>query len=309
MIGSDQNRWGQAAGARYNPAPMKQTTIAILAASIATLAPAFAGDGKAATPVIEQKDIVVHPVTGPYFHEDSFITTDLRTVFAYHHFPGEILGGGHATVAALQLRVALTQSLQLVAYKDGWMDIDTPGLDDEGWNDIALGLKWAFIQNDAAQFHAAVGVGYEIATGDDNVLQDDDELRLWASVNKGFGRLHLGATVNYLHSLGNGDSILGDSDMLSWHLHADYHVCDWFSPLIEVNGYHVLDEGSPVTPFSGADVANLGGNDSEHLITAAAGIEIRPHERIALRAAYELPLTDDVDVFGHRWTFSAVIKF
>lgn len=288
---------------------MKQTTIAILATAIAAATSAFAGDGKAPAAPITIDDIVVHPVTGPYWHEDSFITTDLRPVYAYHHFPGEILGGGHATVAAAQLRIALTKSLQLVAYKDGWMEVDTPGLDEQGWNDIALGLKWAFIQNDAAQFHAAVGLAYELASGDDNVLQDDDEIRVWLSANKGFGRLHLGATVNYFFATDNGDSPLGDSDHLSWHLHADYQVCDWFSPLLEVNGYHVTNEGDTVTPFSGADVLNLGGNSSENVITAAAGVEFRPHKRLALRAAYELPLTDDVDIFGHRWTFSAVIKF
>ena len=144
---------------------MKHRTLTILATAIAAVLPAFAGDGKTPIAPVLREDIVVHPVTAPYWHEDSFITTDLRPVFAYHHFPGEILGGGRGIVAAAQLRVALTKSLQLVAYKDGWMDIDTPGLDDSGWNDIALGLKWAFIQNEPAQFHAALGVAYEAATG------------------------------------------------------------------------------------------------------------------------------------------------
>ena len=255
-------------------------------------------------------DIPVHPITAPYWHEDSFITTDLRPVFVYHAFPGEVLGGGKATVTALQLRVALTKSLQLVAYKDGWVHIDTPGLDDDGWNDLAAGLKWAFIQDEARQFDAALGVGYEFASGDDNVLQDDDALRVWLSANKGFGRLHLGATVNYHRSLGNGDDILGNSDTLSWHLHADYQVCEWFSPVLEVNGYHtVREDDHVVTPFGGADVADLGGNASENVVTAAFGAEVRPCHYVALRAAYELPLTDDFDVYGHRWTFSAVIKF
>lgn len=230
---------------------MKHRTLAVLATAIAAALPAFAGDGKTAITPELREDIVVHPVTAPYWHEDSFIATELRPVFAYHHFLGEILGGGRGIVAAAQLRVAPTKSLQLVAYKDGWMDIATPGLDDSGWNDSALGLKWAFIQNESAQFHAALGAGYEAATGDDNVLQDDDEIRLWASANKGFVRFHLGATFNYFFATRNGDSPLGDSDHLSWHLHADYQVCQWFSPLLEVNGYHVTNEGTPVTPFSG----------------------------------------------------------
>ncbi len=286
------------------------TILALLASCAAVLAgPAPGPSGKKTVTPVEEEDIVVHPITSPYWNEDSFITSDLRPVFVQHNFPGDVLGG-HANVSAAQLRIRLTDSLQLVAYKDGWVNIDSPGLKANGWNDIALGLKWAFYQNEAAHLHAAAGIGYEFASGDDNVLQEDDELRLWLSLNKGFGKLHLGATVNYLKSMGNGDDILGNSDTLSWHLHADYQVCRWFSSVLEVNGYHVVNESQgPVTPFSGVDVADLGGNRNENVITAAAGVEFRPCHRFAVRAAYEVPLSDNVDLYGDRWTFSAVIKF
>lgn len=265
---------------------------------------------KEVVPVIPvEEDIVVHPITGPYWHEDSFIGTDLRPVFAYHHFPGEIFGGGRALVYAAQLRVKLTKQLQLVAYKDGYTDIQLKGYNQPGWNDLAAGLKWAFYQNDALQLHSAVGVGYEFASGDDEVLQDDDEVRFWWSINKGFGRLHLGATVNYFLATDNGDDPFGDSNHLSWHFHADYQVNDWFSPVVEVNGYHVMDEGDTVTPFSGSDVLNLGGNKNENTITVGVGAEVRPVRNLAVRAAYERAINDDADLFGHRWTFSAVIKF
>ena len=288
------------------------TAASLLAGTSLALAGGGAPAKKTVVPV-EREDIPVHPISAPYWNEDASITTDVRPVFVYHKFPGEILGGDRALVTALQLRVKLTESLQLVAYKDGWVNFETPGLKSEGWNDLAAGLKWAFYQNNAQQLHAAVGAGYEFASGDDQVLQDDDELRLWLSVDKGFGNLHFGAVVNYLHSIGNGDDILGNSNTLSWHFHADYQVCKYFSPVVEVNGYHVVDNDSGdhgiITPFSGADVADLGGNSHEGVITAAVGLEVRPHSRLALRAAYELPLTDNTDVYGHRWTFSAVIKF
>jgi opacity protein-like surface antigen len=294
---------------------MQSHTACVAACIIAAAAcEAVAQDKEQKQPLpLERTDIVVHPITSPYWHEDSFVTSDLRPVYVYHAFPGEILGGGQATVTALQIRIALTKSLQLVAYKDGWVHIDTPALDDDGWNDLAAGLKWAFLQDDARQLHAAAGIGYEFSSGDDHVLQDDDALRFWLSLNKGFGRLHLGATVNYHRTLGNGDDILGNSDTLSWHLHLDYQVCEWFSPVLEVNGYHTVrqDDASThaVTPFSGADFADLGGDQSENVITAGLGVEVRPWHNVALRAAYEVPLTDNLDVYGHRWTFSAVVKF
>lgn len=293
------------------PTIFKSNLLAVIFAASAM--PVFAGTPlQVEKSVIEKEapeDFPVHPITAPYWAEDSFVGTDLRPVFAWHHFPGDALGGGYAVVYAAQLRIAITKSLQFVAYKDGFTDFNTRDMKDRGWNDIAAGLKWAFLQDDANQFHAAVGVGYEFASGDDNVLQDDDGVRFWASVNKGFGRLHLGATVNYFLATDNGDDPLGDSNSLSWHLHLDYQLSKFFSPVIEVNGYHVLDEGDVVTPFGGSDVLNLGGNKHEDVITVAFGAEVRPTRWLAIRGAYELPLSDEDDLWGHRWTFSSVIRF
>lgn len=249
----------------------------------------------------------VHPMTSPYFHEDSFVTTDLRGYFLYHDFPsGGVINGGTAKVYALQARLAILNCLQLVAYKDGYTDFDAGLLDDSGWNDVGAGLKWNFIQNWEQQFHMAAGVGYELPVGDPGVLQNDDEIRLWASVNKGFDRLHLGGTFNYFFA-DDGSEGLGNSDYLSWHAHADYYVHRLFSPVVELNGYHVVDEGTVVLPFSGIDVTNLGGGDD--VITIGFGGEARPIDRLALRVAYETPLTNGEDLYGYRITCSAVFSF
>lgn len=252
----------------------------------------------------------VHPVTSPYFHEDSFITSDVRAWWVYHSFPQSIaLNGGDANVYAVQLRLAITEQLQFVAYKDGYVDLDSGLLQDNGWNDLAAGLKYAFLQDYQNDVHAAVGVGYQFAVGDPSVLQNDQELRLWASVNKGFDRFHLGATLNYLIHTGTEDA-LGSSDRLFWHVHADYWVNQYFSPVVELNGYHTVNEGNNTPlPFSGADIANLGGGDD--LVTLGLGFEVRPIEdqRLALRTAYEMAISDGEDLFGYRWTTSLVWGF
>lgn len=252
----------------------------------------------------------VHPVTSPYTHENSFVTTDVRAWFINHEFPGDSgIGGGSAQVYAVQVRVALTDRLQLVAYKDGFVQFNTEAVDDSGINDLAAGLKWNFLQDWDNNLHAAVGVGYEIGLGDDEVLQGDDELRLWGSVDKGFGRLHVGATANLLLAVG-GEDALGDSDRLHWHARADYFVNSWFSPVVELNGYHVLSEGSNTPlPFSGVDVANLGGGEGEDVITVGFGAEFRVIDNVALRGAYEVPLTKNTDLFGERLSLSAVFSF
>jgi hypothetical protein len=251
---------------------------------------------------------VVRPLSAPYFHEDSFVTTDLRAWYLQHDLDTI---EGDVTVAALQVRLALTESLQLVAYKDGYTDFDGGALDgQDGWNDIGAGLKWAFLQDWENQLHAAVGVGYEFGFGDDEVLQDTDELRLWASVNKGFDRLHLGATVNYIIADDHSEGTFGNADIVTAHLHADYYLTEWLSPVVEVNGYFVQDAGSTDAVFSGVDAVSVGGGESEDTVTGVLGLEFRPFcQNSAFRVAYETELSDNVGLFGDRWTFSAVCEF
>jgi hypothetical protein len=250
----------------------------------------------------------VHPITAPYFHEDSFVTTDVRAWYVRHNFPSDTLTGT-ADVYAVQLRAALTDTIQLVAYKDGWTEFDTGAVSDGGWNDVAAGIKWAFLQDFETDTHAAVGLGYELGVGDKDILQNDDEVRLWGSYNRGFDRLHLGGTLNYMTPVGAEDAT-GDADRLSWHLHADYWLSPQFSPVVEFNGYYVVGEGDNTPlPFSGVDVLNLGGGEGEAVITNGLGLEWRFSDSLALRGAYEYPLTDNIDLFGDRYTASLVWAF
>jgi hypothetical protein len=252
----------------------------------------------------------VHPISAPYHHEDAFITSDVRAWFVHHEFDDntQLGDGGDAQTAAVQLRLAITSRLQLVAYKDGYLWLNTDLVDEEGWVDIAAGLKYAIVQDFKNQFHWAIGAGYEFPWGDPKVLQNDDELRLWTSVNKGFDAWHFGGTLN-LFVPTNSDDSLGNSDRLSWHLHADYRLNDWISPVLEVNGYHVLDADDSPINFHGADVLNIGTGAGDMTITVAPGVELRPTDSIGLRGAFEFPITDEEDLFGHRFTLSAVWSF
>jgi hypothetical protein len=259
--------------------------------------------------VIKPEHKVVRPLTAPYFHEDSFITTDLRAWYLQHDFGSDTVGGD-LTVAALQVRVALTERLQFVAYKDGYSNFDNAAVvgGADGLNDIGAGLKWAFLQDWERQLHGALGIGYELGLGDDEVLQKTDELRVW--VNKGFDRLHLGATVNYIVANDNDANALGNADLMTAHLHTDYYVNQWLSPVLEINGYFVQDDGAVALPFSGVDAVSIGGGANEDVVTGALGLELRPLEaNLGMRVAYETQLTDNVSLFGHRWTLSAVYEF
>lgn len=259
-------------------------------------------------PAPEQK--FVRPLTGPYFHEDAFVTTDLRAWYVQHNFDSDTIGGD-VTVAALQVRMALTESLQLVAYKDGYTEFDDAAIlgDNEGFNDIGAGIKWAFIQDWENNFHMAAGIGYEFSLGDEDVLQDTNELRLWLSWAKGFDKLHLGATANLILSEDDNAGFAGNSDMITVHLHADYYLTEWLSPVVELNGY-LAQDAAPALPISGVDAGSLPGGEENDTYTIAVGAEVRPFgENLGIRLAYETELTDNVSLFGDRWTLSAVYEF
>lgn len=262
-----------------------------------------------AAPEVPPEERFVRPVTAPYFHEDSFVTSDVRAWYLRHEFEDDTIGGD-VTVIALQVRLALTNRLQLVAYKDGYTRFDGTLGDSDGLNDIGAGLKYALIQDWESQTHMAVGLGYEIGLGDEDVLQDTNEFRLWASFNQGFDRLHLGSTINYIIAEDLQDGLLGNADMLMIHLHADYYVNEWFSPVIESNAYIVTDDGNSPVPFSGVDAASLAGGEDEDTVTIAIGAELRPFgPGVSIRGAYETELTDSISLFGDRLTLSAVVEF
>lgn len=252
----------------------------------------------------------VHGITAPYYNEDSFVTSDLRLWYAYHDFPNfGALGGGHGHVAALQLRLALTNKLQFVAYKDGYIALDTGLIEEDGAADLGAGLKFNFWQDFENQFHAAAGAGYEFPWGDAEVLQNDANVRLWLSADKGFGPFHFGATANFLIETGDDDA-LGNSNRFQWNARADYYLFSWFSPVLNFNGYHTFDDEDEVVPFSGLDLINLGGGDD--VVTIGIGGELRPvpdMPNLQFRTAYETPLTQGDDLFGFRWTFSFIWSF
>ena len=292
---------------------MKNTINTIILALTITAFPlsnAFAGftllSGNSEPPPPENK--AVRPLTAPFFHEDAFVTTDLRAWYLHHEL-GEV--NGELDVLALQVRVALTENIQLLAYKDGYSifdGTDDAQLNNEGWNDLGLGIKYALYQDWGSQTHIAVGAGYEFGFGDYDILQDTDELRFWVSANKGFDKLHLGATANYIIANGTSDGLLGNSDMFTLHLHADYYVCKWISPVLELNGYFV-QQGNTL-PFSGVDVGSINGGEKEDTITYALGFELRPLDQLGLRVAYETQLNNsEISLFGQRWSFSGVYEF
>jgi len=263
-------------------------------------------DAAANVPANEQ---FVQPISDPYLNFNSFIFTDLRMEYAYEEFaPHGALGGGQAQVIAPQLNVAITPQLQLMAYKDGYSIIRSGALKGDGWNDIGAGIKWNFFQDYRDQLFAAAGFGYEFPTGESKVLGNKENFQVWTSVDKGFGSLHVGGSANYLQ--GDGEQgLFGTSEDLGVHVHADYFICNWFSPVAEGNYYHQFRNRNAVLPIQGGDLAQLGGGKGDDIATFAVGFEVRPVDHLAVRAVYERNVLHNSDIFDNRATVSFILSF
>jgi len=201
----------------------------------------------------------VKPVGMPLYFEDPFITTDLRLLYIYHTIPGSsVLRGGQVHVAAVQARLALTERLAFIATKDGYSWVDsgiTPSGD--GWNDIALGLKYAFISKPEERFLLTGGFRYEFSNGSRDAWQggDSGEVSPFISVAKGWDKWNFIGAVSGRIATDDHDA----THSLVWNLHLDYELTDEFRPLVELHGIHWLSDADRLpTSEDYLDVGSLG---------------------------------------------------
>lgn len=256
---------------------------------------------------------VVRPITAPNYSEDPYITTDVRGTYVTHTFPSNTSFNGTRRAFDFhtydfQGRYALSDDLQIMVSKLGAAELHRVGPEEVGLTDLALGVKYSLLSDWKAGTHVAVGAGFELGIGDEDVFGDDSEFRIFGAYGKNFENFNFSASANAIFATGSED-LSGDSDSLFLNLHLDYALNEMVSPVVELNYFKTLSEGDNVTPVSGVDIANFGGNEDEDVMTIGLGGELRIIEDVAMRLTYETPLTDSEDLFGYRWTASAVWTF
>ncbi|MCA9103360.1 MAG: hypothetical protein KDA63_19530 [Planctomycetales bacterium] len=98
-------------------------------------------------------DDFISPLSNPTFFEDPRTLTEARFIFLNHRVPSSapVLGNSDVQLYALQVRAALTQRLSFIATKDGYINMDSDLYGhEEGWADVAAGLKYNVIRDPAA---------------------------------------------------------------------------------------------------------------------------------------------------------------
>jgi len=253
------------------------------------------------------------PLGQPLYFESPFNDTSLRALYLKHDFSEQsTLQGGDVTVYALQARLALTERLAFIATKDGYSELDTPGIQEEGWNDLAAGFKYVLIADRERHFVVTPGIRYMAENGDHDVLQGfADEVSPFVSVAKGLDRVHLLANATLRVPM-DGDE---GNTVGHWDVHVDYDVNPRsnvvFAPLFELHGVHYLSDGDLALDVGGLDYTNLGSRPDESFVAwAGVGARLEIDGRFEFGACYEFALTDpDDDIMDTRITIDFIARF
>jgi hypothetical protein len=260
----------------------------------------------------------VSPVTNPLFFEDPHIRSEARPMYMYHKLDGDFLAGGlgdgDVTVAALQLRWAVNDRLALIATKDGYVDADfddLPALSNDGFADIAFGVKYALIKNETNEFILTPGLKLEVPTGNTDVFQGngDGEWNLFVSSAKTWDRLRAMGSLG-VRLPNNWDDETAQSH---YSVQLDYYSCQYFIPFVSLNAFTVLSEGDNELPLNGEgfDLINFGAPDSKGDTTGAVGVGFRSrvNEKAEFGAAFEHAAWRPRSVFEYRYTIDFVVRF
>ena len=123
-----------------------------------------------------------------------------------------------------------------------------------------------------------------------------------------------------------------ESTVLFYHLHVDTELAAGFSPFVELNGYHYLQEGDGsgtiklgngsrltlsqvqgalgLSGFEGLDLFNLGSEGVKHndVLTWSVGFRKRVRDGVSLGLAYERPLTPRRDILKQRLSLNLLFE-
>ncbi|MBL8750230.1 MAG: hypothetical protein JNK78_13775 [Planctomycetes bacterium] len=253
------------------------------------------------------------PLGQPLYFESPFNDTSLRFLYLRHNFSNDsTLQGGHVTVYAMQARVALTDRLAFIATKDGYSELESGIIQDEGWNDLAAGFKYVLHADKEKQYVVTPGIRYQMEQGHRGILQGGvDEVSPFVSLAKGYDDLHLLANLTLRLPL-DGDE---GNTVGHWDLHVDYDVNPGaqavVAPLFEIHGVHYLDDGTSTLNVGGLDYTNLGSQPKDDFVCwAGIGVRAEIDKKYEVGICYEFALTDpDNDIMDSRITFDLIARW
>ena len=257
----------------------------------------------------------VPPLSNPLLNETPFITTEMRPIFLRNNIPSNFLTrGGNIDLYALELRLAITKRLGLIASKDGYARIDFDDvLDDEnGFANASIGFKYALVSEPETESVVSAGIEYEMPIGDletsgiDLSGNGQGFLDFFVTGTTTIGKTSVQGSAGINRALDSD----ANSSMLHASAHIDYELFPGFFPLIEANHFHFYRKGDNLpVDFEGIDLVNFGATDPGKLFTMAVGARYRFNRNFQIGAGYEEPISTREDIMDWRFYLDAVISY
>ncbi len=261
---------------------------------------------------VDWKNHTIAPVTNPIFFEDAVIRSEIRPIFVHHTIDDGFLGGGSAQLYALQIRYALTDRLAIIANQDGYMKINNNAIaNPEGWMDLALGLKYAVIDDKENNFILTPGLTFHIPSGERDVFQGrgGGEFNPFVSFQKGYGDFHLSGNLGVRIPVTSNEQ----NTVAHYSLMLDYYTCRYFIPFVSANFFTSLNSGTnfPGLRSNGYDVINFGGSKAGNTTQGALGVGFRSRilDNVDFGIAYEKAVVRPYGLMDDRITCDLCIRF
>lgn len=257
---------------------------------------------------------VKRPISNPTLFDTALPLTKIHAIFINQDLADNvdtILGklplGGDLQVYAVQAEFALNERLSIVATKDGYIDFrpDATLRETSGWANIAGGAKWAWLYRPEQGLASSLQLLYEFPSGDSDVWQGTGNGTIIPSILflKACNRVQYSNVLGFRLPVDENDN---STQFFTSH-HLGFHLTDWLYPMVEVNWFHVMDEGNGGPRFG---ALNAGIHDD--LVTMAVGCRIAVPKltNTDVGVAWEFPLTDDeTTIMKDRLTVDLEIKF
>ncbi len=235
------------------------------------------------------------PLSNPVQSKDPRSLTEARFLFMgnWSRPSTPVIGGGAFQVYALQLRLAVTDRLQLFADKDGLVRFSPKGASSVfALANIMAGAKYVLIRDVENQFLFSGVVQYEASTGYHNIFEGhgDGLLGVYGVPGKEFwDNWHFVSTFGQNIALNNSNS---GYFMVTAHIDRRFGK---FVPFYEANWFYYNQSGRnvPGVGIEGGGWLNLGASKVMGLnyLTNAIGFNYEFSQHLIFGVAYEYQLT------------------
>ncbi len=235
------------------------------------------------------------PLSNVIQSKDPRSLTELRFVYLgdYSRNSTPVIGGGTFQVYAMQVRLAVTERLQLFADKDGFAMVSPKGGKSIfGMANINVGAKYVFIRDVENQFLFSGAIQYEAPTGYPSIFEGHGNgmLAVYGIIGKQFwDNWHFVSTFGQNIALNNSNS---GYFMTTAHLDRRFGK---FVPFYEANWFYYNQSGThlPGVGIEGGGLLNLGASKVMGLnyVTNAIGFNYEFSQHVIFGVAYEYQLT------------------